>query len=111
MLSTFARLSQPFNSCGALQETAAIIIEPILGEGGFLTPPPGFLSALRALCDKHGMLLIFDEVGGGQTWSDSLQLSVLCMLWDTMSGVVGALMCALCRKHASLASTANSASS
>lgn len=47
---------------GALQETAAIIIEPILGEGGFLTPPPGFLSALRTLCDKHGMLLIFDEV-------------------------------------------------
>ena len=46
-----------------LQETAAIILEPILGEGGFLTPPPGFLSALRALCDKHGMLLIFDEVG------------------------------------------------
>lgn len=45
-----------------MQETAAIIIEPILGEGGFLTPPPGFLSALRALCDKHGMLLIFDEV-------------------------------------------------
>lgn len=43
------------------QETAAIIIEPILGEGGFLTPPPGFLGALRALCDRHGMLLIFDE--------------------------------------------------
>lgn len=52
------------------QETAAIILEPILGEGGFLTPPPGFLGALRALCDKHGMLLIFDEVrwrGGGGT--------------------------------------------
>lgn len=49
----------------APSETAAIIIEPILGEGGFLTPPPGFLSALRALCDKHGMLLIFDEVQCG----------------------------------------------
>lgn len=45
----------------ATQETAAVILEPILGEGGFLVPPPGFLSALRALCDRHGMLLIFDE--------------------------------------------------
>ena len=45
----------------APQETAAVIIEPVMGEGGFLTPPPGFLSALRTLCDKHGMLLIFDE--------------------------------------------------
>ncbi|EFN54607.1 hypothetical protein CHLNCDRAFT_8428, partial [Chlorella variabilis] len=53
----------------APSETAAIILEPILGEGGFLTPPPGFLGALRALCDKHGMLLIFDEVqcGVGRT--------------------------------------------
>lgn len=56
----------------APQETAAILIEPILGEGGFLTPPPGFLDALRALCDKHGILLIFDEVQAGMgrtgTW-------------------------------------------
>ncbi|KAL4421398.1 hypothetical protein ABPG75_010689 [Micractinium tetrahymenae] len=49
----------------APSETAAIIIEPILGEGGFLTPPPGFLTKLRELCDKHGMLLIFDEVQCG----------------------------------------------
>jgi 4-aminobutyrate aminotransferase len=49
----------------AAQETAAVILEPILGEGGFLVPPPGFLSALRALCDCHGMLLIFDEVQSG----------------------------------------------
>jgi 4-aminobutyrate aminotransferase len=46
------------------EETAAIILEPILGEGGFLTPPPGFMGALRRLCDKHGMLLIADEVRG-----------------------------------------------
>lgn len=55
----------PPAACPALQETAAIIIEPILGEGGFLTPPPGFLTRLRELCDRHGMLLIFDEVGRG----------------------------------------------
>ena len=50
-------------------DTAAIIIEPIMGEGGFLVPPPGFLPSLRELCDKHGILLIFDEVqcGMGRT--------------------------------------------
>lgn len=47
------------------KDVAALILEPILGEGGFLTPPPGFMAALRALCDKHGILMIADEVGGG----------------------------------------------
>jgi 4-aminobutyrate aminotransferase len=49
----------------APSETAAVIIEPILGEGGFLTPPPGFLKGVRELCDQHGMLLIMDEVQAG----------------------------------------------
>jgi len=46
-------------------ETAAILLEPILGEGGYVPPPPGFLSGLRTLCDKHGLLLILDEVQTG----------------------------------------------
>lgn len=46
-------------------ETAAIIIEPILGEGGFLVPPPGYLDELRKICDQNNMLLIFDEVQCG----------------------------------------------
>lgn len=46
----------------APQETAALILEPVLGEGGFLTPPPGMMAALRQLCDQHGILLISDEV-------------------------------------------------
>ena len=46
-------------------EVAAILIEPIQGEGGYLVPPEGFLSGLRALCDRHGILLIFDEVQSG----------------------------------------------
>jgi len=46
-------------------ETAAIIIEPILGEGGFLVPPPGFLEELRTICHENNMLLIFDEVQSG----------------------------------------------
>jgi len=44
---------------------AAIIIEPVQGEGGFYIAPPEFLRALRALCDKHGILLIADEIQTG----------------------------------------------
>jgi acetylornithine/N-succinyldiaminopimelate aminotransferase len=47
------------------KETAAIIIEPIQGEGGIRVPPPGFLRNLRELCDLNGLLLIFDEVQTG----------------------------------------------
>ena len=46
-------------------DTAAILIEPIQGEGGVRVVPPHFLRALRALCDEHGMLLVFDEVQTG----------------------------------------------
>jgi 4-aminobutyrate aminotransferase/(S)-3-amino-2-methylpropionate transaminase len=44
---------------------AAIIIEPVQGEGGFYVAPPEFLRSLRALCDRHGMLLIADEIQCG----------------------------------------------
>jgi acetylornithine/N-succinyldiaminopimelate aminotransferase len=43
-------------------ETAAILIEPIQGEGGIRIPPTGYLQGLRALADKHQLLLMFDEV-------------------------------------------------
>ena len=46
----------------APEDTAAIIIEPILGEGGFVAPPPDFLSTLRKYCDEHGIVMIIDEV-------------------------------------------------
>ncbi len=46
-------------------ETAAIMIEPIQGEGGVRIPPREFLAGLRRLCDQHGLLLIFDEVQTG----------------------------------------------
>jgi acetylornithine/N-succinyldiaminopimelate aminotransferase len=46
-------------------QTAAILIEPIQGEGGVRVAPPTFLRALRQLCDQHGLLLVFDEVQTG----------------------------------------------
>jgi acetylornithine/N-succinyldiaminopimelate aminotransferase len=46
-------------------ETAAIMIEPIQGEGGVRVPPDGFLAGLRKLADEHGLLLVFDEVQTG----------------------------------------------
>jgi 4-aminobutyrate aminotransferase len=46
-------------------ETAAILVEPVLGEGGYVVPPPGFLKGLRRICDEHSILLIADEVQSG----------------------------------------------
>jgi 4-aminobutyrate aminotransferase len=55
-------------------EVAAIIVEPIQGEGGYIVPEDGFMQGLRRICDEHGILLISDEVqaGAGRTgkmWS------------------------------------------
>ena len=59
----FGDLKAAAGAIGA--ETAAIMVEPIQGESGIRTPPPGFLKGLRDLCDEHGLLLIFDEVQTG----------------------------------------------
>ena len=60
----------PFGDMEALEkaitpETAAIMIEPVQGEGGIREVPTGLLKRLRELCDQHGLLLIFDEVQSG----------------------------------------------
>jgi 4-aminobutyrate aminotransferase len=47
------------------KETAAILIESVLGEGGYIVPPTSFMKGLREICDKHGIMLIFDEVQSG----------------------------------------------
>ena len=49
----------------APDETAAMLIEPVQGEGGYVVPPPGFVSALREICDHYGMLLVVDEIQSG----------------------------------------------
>ncbi len=46
-------------------DTAAILIEPVLGEGGYVVPPASFMQGLREICNKYGILLIFDEVQSG----------------------------------------------
>ena len=47
------------------QDLAAVIIEPVLGEGGFVVPPPAFVAELRAFCDRYAVVLIADEVQTG----------------------------------------------
>lgn len=51
------------------QDVAAVFVEPLLGEGGYVIPPWSFLRGLRSLCDEHGIILVFDEVqtGAGRT--------------------------------------------
>ncbi len=47
------------------EETAAIIVEPVLGEGGYVIPPAGFLKKIREICDKNDILMITDEIQSG----------------------------------------------
>ncbi len=60
---------QLFKTAVPPEEVAAIVVEPIQGEGGYIIPPPAFLDRLRQIADKYGILLVFDEVqcGMGRT--------------------------------------------
>ncbi len=49
----------------APDETAALVVEPVLGEGGYVVPPASFLAGLRQICDEYGILLVADEVQTG----------------------------------------------
>ncbi|MGB8693581.1 MAG: 4-aminobutyrate--2-oxoglutarate transaminase [Steroidobacteraceae bacterium] len=62
---SLAAIEQLFKADVDPAQVAAIIIEPVQGEGGFYIAPPQFLRALRALCDKHGIVLIIDEIQSG----------------------------------------------
>ena len=63
--SALAELRQMFLTQVAAEQVAAIIIEPVQGEAGFLPAPEAFLEGLRAICDEHGICLIADEVQTG----------------------------------------------
>jgi 4-aminobutyrate aminotransferase len=58
-------LKRLLKSQSAPDETACIVMEPVLGEGGYVVPPVEFMKELRALCDQHGILFVADEVQSG----------------------------------------------
>jgi 4-aminobutyrate aminotransferase len=77
------------------EEVAAIVVEPIQGEGGYVPAPKGFLQGLRRICDEHGILLIVDEVqsGMGRTGKmfacehSALKPDIMCIAKGIASGL------------------------
>jgi 4-aminobutyrate aminotransferase len=66
-------------------EVAAVLVEPLQGEGGYIVPPDGFLAGLRALCDRHGILLIADEVQSGIGRTGKM---FACEHWDVAPDIM-----------------------
>ena len=64
-LKCLAQFDEIFEKLIAPEMVAAIIVEPVQGEGGYIVPDKRFLEGLRQICDKHGILLIFDEIQTG----------------------------------------------
>ena len=91
----YRQFGEIFDTTTPPDEVAAIVVEPIQGEGGYVVPPDGFFQALREICDRHGIFLIADEVqtGFGRTgkwfavehWG--VQPDVICMAKGISSGV------------------------
>jgi 4-aminobutyrate aminotransferase len=84
-----------FKTILAPEEVAAIFIEPIQGEGGYVVAPDNFMHELRAICDRHGILLVVDEVqcGAGRTgkwWAiehSGVEPDMVCMAKGIASGM------------------------
>jgi acetylornithine/N-succinyldiaminopimelate aminotransferase len=109
----------PYNDLRAMERaldshTAAILVEPIQGEGGVNIPDDGYLPGLRKLCDESGALLVFDEVqtGVGRTgklWAyehSGVEPDVMTLAKALANGIpIGAM---LCREHVASALTAGS---
>ncbi len=76
-------------------ETAAILIEPVLGEGGYVVPPQDFLGKLRKICDKYGIMLIVDEIqsGFGRTgkWFAQEHFNVIPDIMTVAKGIASGL--------------------
>jgi 4-aminobutyrate aminotransferase-like enzyme len=87
-----------------LVPTGALIIEPILGRGGIVAPPPGFLTGLRSLCDRHGLMFIVDEIltGLGRTGTlfaidaEGVRPDLLCL----GKALAGGMPLSVCLGHA-----------
>ena len=58
-------LEDTFKRVVAAEAVAAVVVEPVLGEGGFVAPPPEFFSVLQEICRRHEILFIADEVQTG----------------------------------------------
>jgi 4-aminobutyrate aminotransferase len=65
LTETMAAIDELFAGLVAPDDVAAFLVEPVLGEGGYVVPPAGFLPALREVADRHGILLAVDEVQSG----------------------------------------------
>jgi 4-aminobutyrate aminotransferase len=65
LAATMAAIDELFATVVAPDDVAAFVVEPVLGEGGYVVPPDGFLPALREVADRHGILLAVDEVQSG----------------------------------------------
>jgi 4-aminobutyrate aminotransferase len=90
-----------FHRTAPPEEVAAIFVEPIQGEGGYHVPPRGFLPGLRDLCDRHGILLVADEVQTGMGRTGKLyavehwgvEPDILCLAKGIASGMpLGAMV-------------------
>lgn len=84
-----------FKTTTPAEEVAAIVVEPIQGEGGYVPSPTGFLKELRRICDKHGILLIVDEVQSGMGRTGKMfalehygvQADIVCIAKGIASGL------------------------
>jgi 4-aminobutyrate aminotransferase len=99
--ASLAALRELFDRSVSPSDVAAIFIEPIQGEGGYVFAPPGFLRSLRELCDQHGIMLVLDEVqcGVGRTgkmWAcewEGVEPDILCTAKGLGSGMpIGAFI-------------------
>jgi 4-aminobutyrate aminotransferase len=86
---------QLFRNMVAPTDIAGILVEPIQGEGGYIVPAPGFFDRLRDVCDRHGILLIVDEIqsGAGRTgrwWAiehEDVEPDIVCFAKGVGSGM------------------------
>ncbi len=92
---TIRQLEEMFTTIAPPESVAAVFVEPIQGEGGYLVPPPDFLPALRELTRKHGILLVFDEVQSGMGRTGKLlaaehwgvEADIVCLAKGIASGM------------------------